>query len=129
MKDVIDIPSPTLHESFGITGMTCASCVSRVEKAIARVPGVASASINLATERADIRYEGAPVREAVVAAIREAGYDVEAATLEVGIEGMTCASCVLRVEKAIAAVPGVLTASINLATERATVQATGSPPK
>jgi Cu+-exporting ATPase len=123
MKDVIDIPSPTRHDSLGITGMTCASCVARVEKAIARVPGVTSASVNLATERADIRYDGAPVREAVVAAIRGSGYDVEAATLEVGIEGMTCASCVLRVEKAIAAVPGVLSASVNLATERATIQA------
>jgi Cu+-exporting ATPase len=128
MKDVIDSPSPTLHDSLGITGMTCASCVARVEKAIARVPGVVSASVNLATERAEIRYDGAPVREAVVAAIRGTGYDVEAATLEVGIEGMTCASCVLRVEKAIAAVPGVLSASVNLATERATIQAAdGSP--
>jgi Cu+-exporting ATPase len=129
MKDVIDIPSGTAQDSLGITGMTCASCVARVEKAIAKVPGVASASVNLATERAEIRYDGAPVREAVIAAIRSTGYDVEAATLEVGIEGMTCASCVLRVEKAIAAVPGVLTASVNLATERATVQATGSSPE
>ncbi|WP_245875392.1 heavy metal translocating P-type ATPase [Tabrizicola aquatica] len=129
MKDVIDHPSPTLHDSLGITGMTCASCVSRVEKAIARVPGVASTSVNLATERADIRYEGAPVREAVIAAIRGVGYDVEAATLEVGIDGMTCASCVLRVEKAIAAVPGVLTASVNLATERATVQIADNSPE
>ncbi|WP_374373998.1 heavy metal translocating P-type ATPase [Tabrizicola sp.] len=126
MKDVVDIPSPTHNDSLGITGMTCASCVARVEKAIARVPGVASASVNLATERAEIRYDGAPVREAVVAAIRGTGYDIEAATLEVGIEGMTCASCVLRVEKAIAAVPGVLSASVNLATERATVQTTDS---
>lgn len=128
MKDVIDIPSGTAQDSLGITGMTCASCVARVEKAIGKVPGVASASVNLATERAEIRYDGVPVREAVVAAIRGTGYDVEAATLEVGIEGMTCASCVLRVEKAIVAVPGVLSASVNLATERATVQATdGSP--
>lgn len=97
MKDVIEIPSGTAQDSLGITGMTCASCVSRVEKAIARVPGVASASVNLATERADIRYEDAPGREAVITAIRGIGYDVEAATLEVGIEGMTCASCVLRV--------------------------------
>jgi Cu+-exporting ATPase len=128
MKDVIDIPSGTAQDSLGITGMTCASCVSRVEKAIARVPGVASASVNLATERAEIRYEGAPVREAVIAAIRGTGYNVEAATLEVGIEGMTCASCVLRVEKAITAVPGVLRASVNLATERATVHVADSSP-
>jgi Cu+-exporting ATPase len=128
MKDVIDTPSPILHDSLGITGMTCASCVARVEKAIAKVPGVASASVNLATERANIRYDGAPVgasaREAVVAAIRSTGYDIETATLDVGIEGMTCASCVLRVEKAIAAVPGVLSAAVNLATERATVKTT-----
>jgi Cu+-exporting ATPase len=128
MKDVIDTPSGTAQDSLGITGMTCASCVSRVEKAIARVPGVASASVNLATERAEIRYEGAPVREAVIAAIRGTGYNVEAATLEVGIDGMTCASCVLRVEKAIAAVPGVLRASVNLATERATVHVADSSP-
>ncbi len=116
-------------DSVDILGMTCASCVLRVEKAIAKLPGVASAVVNLATERADIRYVDAPVPGAVVAAIRDAGYDVEAATMEIGIDGMTCASCVQRVEKAIAAVPGVLSASVNLATERATLKILDAGPR
>ena len=53
-----------------VLGMTCASCVSRVEKAIAKVPGVASASVNLATERAEIVYDGEPAADAAVAAVR-----------------------------------------------------------
>ena len=102
--------------------MTCASCVGRVEKAISRVEGVASASVNLATEKAEVRYDMAPAHDAVVAAIRKAGYDVEPETFDLGIEGMTCASCVARVEKAISAMPGVTSASVNLATERATIR-------
>ncbi len=122
MKDFTSAPPSGAIDSISILGMTCASCVGRVERAITKVPGVTSAAVNLATERAEIRYTAAPVREAVIAAIRETGYEVEAATMEVGIEGMTCASCVGRVEKAIAAVPGVLSASVNLATERATIK-------
>jgi Cu+-exporting ATPase len=106
--------------------MTCASCVRRVEQAIGKVPGVASASVNLATERADVTYEGAPQSDAVVKAIESAGYAVPAETSVFEIEGMTCASCVRRVEQAIRAIPGVLDASVNLATERATVTATGT---
>ena len=122
MKDALfSQPKPAV-ESLSVEGMTCASCVSRVEKAIARVEGVAAASVNLATERAEVRYSGAPVHEAVVAAIRRAGYEVPPATFDLGIEGMTCASCVARVEKAIGAVPGVVAAAVNLATERATVK-------
>ena len=108
--------------SLAIEGMTCASCVRRVEKSIAAVPGVGKASVNLATERADIEFTGSPDLQAVIAAVRSAGYDVARQTIETGIDGMTCASCVRRVEKAIAAEPGVLTASVNLATEKATVE-------
>ncbi|MES2847280.1 MAG: heavy metal translocating P-type ATPase [Pseudomonadota bacterium] len=115
-------------ESITITGMTCASCVGRVERAIAAVPGVAAASVNLATEQANVRYDGPSVRVGVVAAIRAAGYDVETELLEIGIDGMTCASCVGRVERAIAAVPGVISASVNLATERATIHAYDTGP-
>jgi len=129
MKDFTSAPPSGAIDSISILGMTCASCVGRVERAIARVPGVLSASVNLATERADVRYAAEPVREAVIAAIRETGYEVDATTMEVGIEGMTCASCVGRVEKAIAAVPGVLSASVNLATERATIKVLDAGPK
>lgn len=104
-----------------IEGMTCASCVGRVEAALKGVPGVANASVNLATEKAEITLS-APVARAVLAdAVRSAGYDVPTAAIDLAIGGMTCASCVGRVEKALKAVSGVATATVNLATERAHV--------
>lgn len=126
MKDsVADTPSG-LSDIIPILGMTCASCVGRVEKAVAKVPGVAQVAVNLATETAEVRYDGPMVRDAVIAAIRATGYDVSASKVEIGIEGMTCASCVSRVERALATVPGVLSASVNLATERATLRVEGA---
>ncbi len=108
--------------SLPIEGMTCASCVGRVEAALAKVPGVDSVSVNLATERADIRLAGPVDRIALIQAVEKVGYDVPAGTVELAVEGMTCASCVGRVEKALKAVPGVTEATVNLATERATVR-------
>jgi len=102
--------------------MTCASCVGRVEAALAKVPGVDSVSVNLANERADIRLAGPVDRIALIQAVEKVGYDVPAGTVELAVEGMTCASCVGRVEKALKAVPGVTEATVNLATERATVR-------
>ena len=128
MKDFAAAPPFGSAESISVEGMTCASCVGRVEKAIAGVAGVASASVNLATERAEVRYAGQPVHDAVVAAIRKAGYEVEAQSFDLGVEGMTCASCVSRVEKALAGVPGVVSASVNLATERATIRVQDKSP-
>ncbi|MGH8055070.1 MAG: heavy metal translocating P-type ATPase [Stenotrophomonas sp.] len=114
-------------EDLVIEGMTCASCVGRVERALAAVPGVSKASVNLATERASVQTDGSVPRQALVQAIRKAGYNVTAsAPLELEIEGMTCASCVGRVERALLALPGVQSASVNLATERATVQGDAS---
>ena len=126
MKDLVAETPSGLSDSIPIVGMTCASCVGRVEKAVAKVPGVAQVAVNLATETAEVRYGGPMVRDAVIAAIRATGYDVSATTVEIGIEGMTCASCVSRVERALAAVPGVLSASVNLATERATLRVEGA---
>ena len=108
--------------SLPIEGMTCASCVGRVEAALAKVPGVDSVSVNLATERADIRLASPVDRIALIQAVEKVGYDVPAGTVELAVEGMTCASCVGRVEKALKAVPGVTEATVNLATERATVR-------
>lgn len=117
--------------SLPIEGMTCASCVGRVEKALKSVPGVVDAVVNLATEKASITTS-APVDPArLVGVVENAGYTVStgflapaAASLEVMIEGMTCASCVGRVEKALKAVPGVTNAVVNPATEKATVHGT-----
>src|SRR5476649_942338 len=108
--------------SLPVEGMTCASCVGRVERALKAVPGVQSAAVNLATERADIIFTEQTAPLAAASAIKNAGYEVREETTELAIEEMTCASCVGRVEKALTRVPGVLEASVNLATERARVR-------
>jgi len=112
--------------SLGIGGMTCASCVRRVEQALAHVPGVKEASVNLAAERAAVEFDPLKVDlEALKAAVREAGYEVReapAAMTTISVGGMTCASCVRRVEQALGRLPGVIEAGVNLATEKATVR-------
>ncbi|MBI1620506.1 heavy metal translocating P-type ATPase [Aquamicrobium zhengzhouense] len=115
--------------SLPIEGMTCASCVGRVERALKAVPGVADAVVNLATEKASITTKVPVDASTLVKAVEDVGYEVAAsfsapvaASLELAVEGMTCASCVGRVEKALKAVPGVTNAVVNLATERATIK-------
>ena len=127
--------------SLPISGMTCASCVRRVEKALAKVDGVTEAGVNLATERATVRFDPAVASlDQLTGAVTRAGYGVRemlaettppttvvtpasaiTGAAELPIEGMTCASCVRRVERALLRVPGVETAAVNLATERASV--------
>ena len=105
-----------------ITGMTCASCVARTEKAINKVSGVDKAAVNLATEKATVTFDpGEASTDDLVSAVVGAGYDVVTAQETLPIIGMTCASCVSRVEKALRNPPGVLKAEVNLATEKATV--------
>jgi Cu+-exporting ATPase len=106
-----------------IIGMSCASCVSRVEKALKAVPGVHGAEVNLATEEASVSADAGVSTETLAAAVKRAGYDLASAEHVLKIEGMTCASCATRVEKALRKVPGVTEASVNLATEKATVHA------
>ncbi|MFT4040531.1 MAG: heavy metal translocating P-type ATPase [Thermomicrobiales bacterium] len=154
--NTIDKPTAATNArtvAFSVEGMTCASCVNRVEKALKRTPGVASAAVNLATERATVAYDPAGTTVAdLAAAVRKAGYQAGelpaettvaapapvAATLVappdaraaaptateviLPIEGMTCASCVRRVERSLAKVPGVAEANVNFATEQAVVR-------
>lgn len=112
--------------SIGIAGMTCASCVNRVEKALRAVPGVAQANVNLATETASLQVAGDTMSGALLhdveQAVERAGYHIAEAHTTLSVGGMTCASCVKRVEKALQAVPGVVSANVNLATEQASVQ-------
>ncbi|WP_411687953.1 heavy metal translocating P-type ATPase [Acinetobacter indicus] len=116
--------SAVFRETLSIQGMTCASCVGRVEKALKKVDGVEQANVNLATEQAVVESSAPLDRAALVKAIERAGYDVVvAAPIELSIDGMTCASCVARVEKALKKVPGVQQANVNLATEQAWVEA------
>nr|WP_305356068.1 heavy metal translocating P-type ATPase [Polaromonas sp.] len=105
-----------------VEGMTCASCVSRVEKALSAIPGVSEANVNLATEAATVRADKGVALNALRAAVEKAGYTVGEQTVQLSIEGMTCASCVARVEKALLKVPGVTSAQVNLATETAEVK-------
>ena len=104
-----------------ITGMTCASCVGRVEKSLAKVAGVESVAVNLATEAATVTARDDVGAGLLARAVIDAGYTVPREDLVLEIHGMTCASCVGRVEKSLQAVPGVAGAEVNLATERATV--------
>lgn len=134
--------SPTRIVELEIGGMTCASCASRVEKALTKLPGVARATVNLATERARVEGDATLESQQLADAVRKAGYEATpvanadmgahtatqtatrattSGTTELEIGGMTCAACALRVEKALAKVPGVARASVNLATETATV--------
>jgi Cu+-exporting ATPase len=129
---------PAASSELDIQGMTCASCALRVEKALAKVPGVARASVNLATEKATVDADASVAVDTLVSAVRKAGYDAQpaqdaappangaASTAEFAIGGMTCAACSGRVEKALARIPGVTSATVNLATEKATVTTDGA---
>jgi Cu+-exporting ATPase len=107
-----------------IEGMTCASCVRRVEKALSATYGVRTADVNYALGRATVTYDPARTsRKALADAVQDAGYQVPDAerTVELGVIGMTCAACVRRVDKALRSVDGVRDANVNLVTHRATV--------
>lgn len=110
----------------GIEGMTCASCVLRVEKALKAIPGVTDASVNLGTESARVTADKEVHYAAVQQAIETAGYSITEDEIDLDVVGMTCASCVNRVEKALRKVDGVLDASVNLATESARVRIAGN---
>lgn len=121
-QDVNPSMASVTRLSLPVEGMTCASCVGRVERALKEVPGMQTATVNLATERADITFTSLASPQAAVRAIESAGYTVREETTELAIEDMTCASCVGRVEKTLAKIPGVLEATVNLTTERARVR-------
>ena len=105
-----------------IMGMTCAGCVRSVERALSRTEGVAEVNVNLATERAQVRFDPEKVKvDEMIARVASAGYGVAQATIELPITGMTCASCVRNVERALSRTPGILSVSVNLATEKASV--------
>jgi P-type Cu+ transporter len=108
-------------QEISIEGMTCASCVSRVEKSLQKIADVKEVSVNLATEKATMKSERPIPTDSIQKAIETAGYSLSTEILHFGVGGMTCASCVNRVEKALK-IEGVLEASVNLATESATVK-------
>ena len=103
-----------------IAGMTCASCAGRIERALSRQPGVSQVSVNLASERASVSAPAGSL-DSLIQAITAAGYQVPQQQLELQLGGMTCASCAGRIERALSKQPGVVTVSVNLASERASL--------
>ena len=105
-----------------ITGMTCANCARTVERTLSKTPGVENVNVNFATERAQVTFDPTALKiPEMIERVDKAGYGVAQATIELPITGMTCASCVRNVERAISKQPGVLSVNVNLATERASV--------
>ena len=114
------------RESLGISGMTCAACAKRIERALGKLDGVTSASVNFATEKLTVEYDETKLSKPVIQEkIIEVGYGVveEAQKSEaaIPIAGMTCAACAKRVENVLGKLDGVSAVSVNFATERATV--------
>ena len=133
-KDACPLPEP-VKENKGpvspeakrvdlpITGMTCASCSTRVEAELSKLKGVEKAGVNLAAEKATLYYDPSVVSiEDFIKTIKDLGYGVSASKVTIPIKGMTCASCVEKVQKALSSLNGVLSASVNFATEKATVE-------
>ena len=108
-----------------ITGMTCTTCAATIEKGLAETYGVEQANVNFASEKASIEYDPAKVSLAKIKdAISGLGYGTATRKSIFPVGGMTCASCIARVEQALSDVPGVVSANVNLASEKATVEYT-----
>jgi Cu+-exporting ATPase len=117
------IPKKSEKASIPITGMTCTNCAVTLKKGLAETPGVEQADVNFASEKASVEYDPAKVDLAKIKqSISQLGYGVAAKKSVFPVGGMTCASCVARVEEALSSVPGVVSASVNLASEKATVE-------
>ena len=107
-----------------IRGMSCSSCAARIEKGIRALPGIAVVNVNLTLSRVSAEYDPQVLTpQAIVAKVRDLGYDVELNRAEYDVRGMNCAACAARVEKAVQKVAGVTQASVNLVLERLTVTA------
>ena len=112
----------TREVTLPVTGMTCAMCVKNVERSLRRADGVADVSVNLATEQATVQYDASAVQTSdLVARLEQSGYGVAAAAIDLPITGMTCAMCQKNVARALNRSDGVLSASVNLASEKASV--------
>ena len=113
----------TKQVTLPVTGMTCANCSLTIERNLKRLDGVQEATVNLATEKASVVYDPAAVNQGnFLALIRDIGYDVATAKAELPITGMTCANCALTIERVLKRLDGVVSAGVNLASERASVE-------
>lgn len=123
VEAVVERSTTTESITLRISGMSCASCVAKIEKGLEAVDGVAAAKVNLATERATITYTPNDIAPTdLISAIRDLGYESGTENVTIGITGMSCASCVNKVEKTLSNTEGVLSASVNFAAEQATIE-------
>ncbi len=112
---------------FGITGMTCAACSSKIQRKLSKVTGVEMANVNLTTEKATVTYDPAQTSpQALMDIVKDLGYGVVKQKVTLDITGMTCAACSTKVEKRLSKAPGVTMAAVNLSTEKATVEFVGT---
>ena len=112
-----------LENQFQITGMTCAACATRIEKGLKRMDGVQDANVNLALEKAMVKFDSAVMNPSdIQKKVRDLGYDVITDKKELVLTGMTCAACSTRIEKGLNKMDGVLQANVNLALEKASVE-------
>ena len=116
-----------MKETVKISGMTCAACAKRIEKAVGKLDGVSNASVNFATEKLSIEFDNhSSTMPKIKETIEKVGYGVieeaKSNSVTMPIGGMTCAACAQRIEKALKKTDGVLHASVNFATEKATVE-------
>src|SRR5215470_5512869 len=142
IEEAVEVPQSASREearaTLSLEGMTCASCAMRIEKGLKKVPGVRDATVNFATEQATVTFDPTQTGiEQMVQKVDAVGYKatplVQPAPklaqktpeteshLVLDLEGMTCASCAMRIEKGLRRVPGVKDVSVNLATEQAAV--------
>lgn len=118
------MPNQAVKLDLPVTGMTCAACVGRLDKALGEAPGVLGVDVNLALERATVAIDAqATDAGALVGVVVQAGYDVATEERDFAVEGMTCSACASSVERSLRQAPGVVDAQVNLALERATVTA------
>jgi len=105
-----------------LTGMTCANCANTIERTLKKTPGVSSAVVNYASEHAQVEFDPAQVKPTeLIERVRKAGYDVTTAHTELPLLGMTCANCANTIERTLKKMPGVASAAVNYASERASV--------
>ncbi|MFC0414150.1 heavy metal translocating P-type ATPase [Cytobacillus solani] len=112
-----------VESQFQITGMTCAACATRIEKSLNKMEGVSDANVNLALEKASVKFDAAKMGPAdIQEKIRALGYDVITEKVELVLTGMTCAACATRIEKGLNKMDGIISANVNLALEKAAVE-------
>jgi len=122
-KSRVSEPSKTERMDIPIVGMSCASCASTIQRGLSGLRGVEKANVNFATSKATVLYEPQLVKpDDFISTVRKSGYEVGTASLELPIQGMVCASCVQKIEKALHQIKGVLKAVVNLATGRVKVE-------